>query len=213
MTFLSSLVLAAAVGITPARTAIHTVNQSNLTFSPASVNVVEGDTVRWVWTSLSHTVTNGTGSADPQVGALFDAPLNSVTPTFQYVFTTAGTFPYFCRPHEGFGMKGTIVVDIATDVRSPRASAVTLQQNYPNPFGGQTEIAYSLARESPVMLRVYDARGALVATLVSGQRPGGPHRVGWDGRDSAGRPAPNGVYFYRLESGATTVVRKLVVIR
>lgn len=89
-----------------------TVSTSATTFDPASVTIQVGDTVKWVRSSLAHTVTSGFGTADPNVGALFDAPLNLSNPEFTYTFSdTAGTYPYFCRPHELMGMAGTVVVE------------------------------------------------------------------------------------------------------
>jgi plastocyanin len=198
---------------TAANSAVQIVTQSSLTFNPPSVNIVEGDTVRWVWTSASHTVTNGTGAADPNAGTLFDHALNSVNPIFEYVFSTAGAYPYFCRPHESFNMKGTVVVDVPTAVRPPAAASATLHPNVPNPFGGQTEIEFDLSRESRVTVRIYDARGSVVATLLDGVRSDGRQSLWWDGRDSSGAHLPNGIYFCRLDTGTSVLTRKIVLIR
>jgi hypothetical protein len=169
--------------------------------------------VRWVWSAGSHTVTSGTGGADPNAGSLFDAPLTSASTTFQYVFNTAGTYPYFCRPHESFGMTGTITVDVPSSVRTPLASVATLHRSVPNPFGGATEIAYTLRRATEVRLEVFDARGRRVATLDRGFRVAGTHRIAWDGAGLDGRRSPAGVYFTRLRAGETVRTRKLVLIR
>jgi plastocyanin len=102
--------LFAAAGPADADTTM--VTTSGTTFVPASVTIQLGDTVRWVNGSLSHTATSGFGSGDPNAGALFDAPLSGLNPEFFYTFTdTAGTYPYFCRPHEIMGMTGTVVVE------------------------------------------------------------------------------------------------------
>lgn len=69
-----------------------------------------GDTVEWVYASGSHTVTNGTGAADPLVSNLFDMPLNNSNTTASYTFDQEGDYDYFCRPHEGLGMKGVVSV-------------------------------------------------------------------------------------------------------
>lgn len=84
------------------------VQQAGLTFSPDDITIDVGDTVEWVWSSGFHTVTNGTGGADPDVGNLFDLTLTSGT--VSYTFQTAGDVPYFCRPHEGLGMAGIVRV-------------------------------------------------------------------------------------------------------
>jgi plastocyanin len=101
----------------PAPAATHTVNQVNLTWQPDSVFIEVGDTVEWVWSVGSHTATNGTGAADPNAGTLFDAPLNSTTPLVSYTFNSVGDYPFFCRPHEGFGMKGNVNVSQPTPVQ------------------------------------------------------------------------------------------------
>ncbi|MFH0778144.1 MAG: plastocyanin/azurin family copper-binding protein [Candidatus Eisenbacteria bacterium] len=87
-----------------------TVTQVNLTFTPDTVTVAVGDTVAWVWTSGSHTVTNGLGAADPDAGSMFDEFLNSSNPFVEFVFTQVGEVPYFCRPYEALGMKGRVFV-------------------------------------------------------------------------------------------------------
>ncbi len=94
----------------PAFATTHTVNQVLLSFDPATLVVSRGDTVEWNWSAGIHTVTSGTGFADPNVGALFDAPLDSAN-NFTYVFfDTVGAYPYHCTPHQLDGMTGTIVV-------------------------------------------------------------------------------------------------------
>ena len=89
------------------------VSASGTSFGPSNVTIQAGDAVKWT-SSGSHTVTSGTGSADPNVGLEFDQALSSGQ-TFTFVFTTPGVYPYFCRPHESAGMKGTITV---TEVKS-----------------------------------------------------------------------------------------------
>jgi len=93
--------------------ALFSVTTSGTTFVPDTVTVHVGDTVEWTLGSpaLSHTVTNGTGSSDPNAGSLFDAPLDPLNPTFSFTFTTADTVPYFCRPHELLDMKGVVIVE------------------------------------------------------------------------------------------------------
>src|SRR5262249_15029479 len=88
------------------------VNVACCTFSPASVTIDAGDTVTWHYTDMvtAHTVTSGTGPSDPAMGALFNAPSDSMHLAFIYQFNTSGTFPYFCMPHFPLGMRGTVNV-------------------------------------------------------------------------------------------------------
>ncbi len=95
--------------------------------------------------------------------------------------------------------------------------AMQLQQNYPNPFSqgshGATRIAFTLDGQDDVALRIYDARGALVRTLVEDSRSAGTHAVSWDGRDNAGVTVASGSYRYVLTVNGQTAVRSMVVVR
>jgi plastocyanin len=103
-----------------------TVGTLETSFSPASVTVQLGDTVKWVWSSSIHTVTSGFDSDDLAMGMLFDAPLTEANPVFTYTFSdTAGTYPYFCQPHEAMGMFGTVVVEIVAGIPGPEAASKT----------------------------------------------------------------------------------------
>src|SRR2546422_5977612 len=71
-------------------------------FSPANLTVKVGKTVTWVnKDTVAHTVTTDGSS-------LFDSGVVPTGATFQFSFTTAGTYPYYCTVHPF--MKGTIVV-------------------------------------------------------------------------------------------------------
>ena len=79
---------------------------------------------------------------------------------------------------------------------------LALHAPVPNPFRLSAEITFDLAREGDVSLRLYDAGGRRIRTLVSGFLPAGPHRVQWEGLDDHGRRVPPGAYFCRLANGA-----------
>jgi hypothetical protein len=88
------------------------------------------------------------------------------------------------------------------------AAAVALAQNAPNPFNPLTEIAFRLERGAHATLRVYDARGRVVATLVDRDLAAGSHSVRFDGRGLA-----SGLYLCRLEADGATVTRKMMLVR
>jgi len=74
--------------------------------------IFAGDSIRWEHEpdEMFHTVTSGTGNADPGAGELFDAESSNARPIFVHQFLTADVYPYFCRPHERLGMIGTVYV-------------------------------------------------------------------------------------------------------
>ena len=92
-------------------------------------------------------------------------------------------------------------------------AALHLAQNAPNPVNGSTTIRFGVARSGKVALRVFDAHGRLVRTLVQGRVDAGTHAAVWDGRDTQGRQVASGQYFYRLVSPQGIEERRLLVIR
>jgi hypothetical protein len=92
-----------------------------------------------------------------------------------------------------------------------RPARLALPQNAPNPFAGGTTINFALPSPGPVELRVFDATGRRVRTLVADRLPAGAHQCHWNGRDDAGQPVGTGVYFARLRAGDRTLERKMVV--
>lgn len=74
--------------------------------------ILVGDTIRWNWIDGDHTTTSNTG--------LWDAVINMANPTFDFQFTSAGSFPYRCVLHDIFGMRGTVTVKNPIDVAPTR---------------------------------------------------------------------------------------------
>jgi hypothetical protein len=83
----------------------------------------------------------------------------------------------------------------------------------PNPFNPQTRLRFTLAGPDEISLRVYDVHGRLVATVVDGVRQQGLHEIPWNGRDSAGRPLPSGVYFAALNADRRVFTQKIVILK
>lgn len=83
-----------------------------------------------------------------------------------------------------------------------------LYQNYPNPFNPSTIIKFQIPGSGHVILRVYDVLGREVVTLVNEDLAPGNYQVIWDARESA-----SGVYFYRLEAGPSSALRKLLLLK
>jgi hypothetical protein len=87
-------------------------------------------------------------------------------------------------------------------------STYELEQNYPNPFNPSTTIAFALPKPSEVTLKIFDASGREVATLVEGKLPAGRHEVVLDAS-----PFSSGVYFYRLQAGEFSRTRRLMLVK
>lgn len=107
-----------------------------------------------------------------------------------------------------------IYAGLASDAAAvPVAPAVLeLLSPTPNPFRGETVLAFRTPSAGNVVLDVHDVNGRLVRRLASGERAAGEHHVLWDGTDASGHPVPSGSYFLRLAvSGANTsaAIRRL----
>jgi hypothetical protein len=107
---------------------------------------------------------------------------------------------WIARQHEPSNVPGSGV---------PR-SAVALSA-WPNPFNPSVRLAMDVPLAGSANLDVFDVRGRLVVRLFDGFLSAGRREVDWDGNNAAGRPAPSGVYFARLETEAGRVVRKVVL--
>jgi flagellar hook assembly protein FlgD len=64
-----------------------------------------------------------------------------------------------------------------------------------------------------VRIKIYDALGRQVAVLVDGTKTPGVHSAEWNGCNSKGKRVTSGVYFYKIEAGAYTATRKMLVLR
>ncbi|HEY6196930.1 MAG TPA: expansin EXLX1 family cellulose-binding protein [Candidatus Eisenbacteria bacterium] len=97
----------------------------------------------------------------------------------------------------------------APGARLPRALALHLPA--PNPFRRSTVLVFDVPREGDVILRLYDASGRRVRTLVREHLAAGRHEAAWQGLDDAGRPLASGVYFCRLSAGSAVDQKRIVL--
>ncbi|HEY6572885.1 MAG TPA: FlgD immunoglobulin-like domain containing protein, partial [Candidatus Eisenbacteria bacterium] len=89
-----------------------------------------------------------------------------------------------------------------------------LFQNAPNPFNPETAIRYSVGSPGAVTVRIFNAAGALVRTLVDRAHAAGEYTVRWNGTDDHGRRLGSGVYFYEIQAaGGFRDARKLVLLK
>ena len=89
-----------------------TVDSTNLRFTPSTLTINEGDTLRFVWggQALPHNSVEENG--------VFDSGDPERAVDFEHVFDydSSGTYNFFCEPHEAVGMTGSVTV---VDVEAP----------------------------------------------------------------------------------------------
>jgi hypothetical protein len=111
---------------------------------------------------------------------------------FQVLVTeTVAAAPFSLKP--GFGLQ-------------PKEMA--LYQNYPNPFNPVTTLAYEVTEDGMVSLRIYDIAGREMAVLVNEWQNSGLHLSTWDAT-----VFPSGTYFYQLNTGSGTAIKRMSLVK
>jgi hypothetical protein len=98
--------------------------------------------------------------------------------------------------------------DAVKGTEIPSGDSFLLAQNYPNPFNPSTRILYCLKRGGRVRLSLFDVAGSEVSVLMDGVEQAGDHQVQLELSGLA-----SGVYFYRLETEAGILTRKMSLMR
>ena len=124
-----------AMGVSVAQSATVDVQVSNFQFTPATVEIQAGDTVRWVWSDSGHSTTSGSNCSPDGV---WDSGVQNAPFEFSHTFSTPGSFPYFCIPHCSMGMVGTVVVSGTPPPGGITASISPASLAFTNVAVGQT---------------------------------------------------------------------------
>ena len=117
-------------------------------------------------------------------------------------------------PGDGFYFDNFRIVDyrdtltsiIANNSETP--DTYSLYQNYPNPFNPSTSIKFDIPKQSFVKIAIYDAIGRQVETLINSTLSPGRYSMDWN----AGK-FPSGVYFYRINAGQFTEIKKMMLVK
>jgi minor extracellular serine protease Vpr len=109
-----------------------------------------------------------------------------------------------------FLIRAPTAVEIVPTAGAPRFQ---LAANRPNPFNPVTTIGFGTEKPGRVSLRIYNAQGRLVRTLVDEVLPAGQYQKRWDGKNDAGQTAASGVYFYELASEGNRLTRKMSLLK
>jgi aminopeptidase N len=122
--------------------------------------------------------------------------------TQEFVFHAQGQPLGFAFDPDGWILRGAV---------TPLATQALLRAPRPNPARGPSLITYVLPQPGAVTLRIFDAAGRRVRTLIDGRVQGLEQAVEWDGTDDDGRGAGPGMYFVDLTapgfSGRTKLLR------
>ena len=119
--------------------------------------------------------------------------------------------------HEGYLLAGGMgsefyrsIISITSvgSISIPAPRKFILHQNYPNPFNPTTTLAFDLSEPSQVTLTVFDYIGRDVATVSNGYRAAGHFEITFDASKMG-----SGVYFYKIQAGKYTAVKKMLLLK
>ena len=154
---------------------------------------IERSSENEVWKSIGFVTGNGTIN-DPVNYMFVDHDIPSGKYRYRLKQTDFnGTFEYF---------------NLMNEVVIGTPGKFYLHQNFPNPFNPTTKINFDMSSDAFVKITVYDVSGKEVSILVNEFVPAGFHNVDFSGQNIAG-----GVYFYKIEAGNLTSVRKMLLIK
>ncbi len=111
LTFCCAFLLILGIGITSADASTVEIKLGTdagmLAFEPSTANISAGDTVKFVNNKLAPHNAVFDGHEELSHSDLAFAPGES----WEKTFSTAGTYEFYCEPHRGAGMVGTVVVN------------------------------------------------------------------------------------------------------
>lgn len=102
----------------------------------------------------------------------------------------------------------TFEIPVTTSLTEELPHQTQLLQSYPNPFNPTTQINYSLAQTSNVVLEVYNMNGERIAELERGTKNAGVYSVTFNAAN-----LPSGMYVYRLTANGNVITRKMLLIK
>jgi PKD repeat protein len=165
------------------------------------VGDIPGPTPSTLWLYV-----NGTQSATDSIG---DGKV-----TFDRGLSNAGMYWTGFFKNDGYTLLDTIsftvskVTDIETQHHEGQVPSILTLGNYPNPFNPVCTISYSIPRSERVTLKIYDALGRTVATLVDDVMHEGKYEVRFDGNNLA-----SGLYLCRIMTGNKTRTGKMLLMK
>ncbi len=173
------------------------------TIGTGNVSGIVGVSSSWWFIRQANAVNYSSNNGANWV-AQYTAPAGSF---YHIALSRAGATIWAVRSNGGISRYGQPLIGIHT-ITNEVPSSYSLSQNYPNPFNPVTNINFSLPKSGLVTLKVYDALGKEVATLVNDNRPSGVYNVDFDASSLS-----SGVYFYKLTAGEFTSVKKMMLIK
>ena len=176
--------------------------------------VTEGIELRWRFSESARASNITVQRADQNTSDYRAIPVtlrddNGLTVAVDENVVAGRTYQYQLTARMGDGSTQTFGPLLGT--AGEAITQFALSKVWPNPStGSMIRVDYAVPRTAEVSVKILDIQGRDVATLVSGTHRPGRLQAVWTGQIN-GRPAPSGLYFVQMKSGAFSQTQRVVV--
>ena len=148
----------------------------------------------------------GDSNVDNSHGVAIYYPFDTLYINYDYpLLHSVNDYPYWW-----IFLQGATGVQEKLISTAPSHSSLLLS---PNPTSDKVTIQYNLSKTSMVSIKIYNAIGRLIKTIINSNQKEGIHNLYWDGRIDRGLEAPGGIYFCRIESDNFSSTAKFTLVR
>lgn len=85
--------------------------------------------------------------------------------------------------------------------------------NYPNPFNPNTNIHFSVPKDSRVNVQIYNIKGQNIKNLLNNTLKAGNHSLTWDGTDNNGNHVTSGIYLIKMQGDGFKSNHKMSLLK
>ncbi|MBK8553310.1 MAG: T9SS type A sorting domain-containing protein [Ignavibacteria bacterium] len=152
----------------------------------------------------------------PNSGTIIPGGNQTVSVNFSAVGLSVGTYTGILKvnsndpltPVKNVGIRLNVGTTGVQSTGNTIPTEYDLKQNYPNPFYPVTKINFSIPKQGLVTLKIYDVLGKEVITLVNEAKEAGNYDVDFNASSLA-----SGAYFYKIESGDFSNIKRMILLK
>ncbi len=182
----------------------------NTTSQPFAATVTNSGSCEWTTgtpvVTLPFTYVSGATTIAPGTSAQL---MFTFTPTSATTATQTVGFPTSVGtslPAANVVLTGNATTAGVAEVAE--SNGYSLDQNYPNPFSGSSELSITLPTDGMVNLNIINVEGQVVQTVLNQHFDAGTYGVTIKADGLA-----SGTYYYQMNAGGTTLTRQMVILK
>jgi len=140
---------------------------------------------------------------------IFSGDDNSIDPSAEDEFTFKTLTPFTSNDIFEFPFTTSAIRENSSYI----PNEFIVKQNYPNPFNPSTTIEFSIPKLADVELNIYNVLGQRIRTTRMNNKQAGNYRVIWNGTNDLGAKVSTGIYFYKIDAGKYSNIKKMVFLK